>query len=107
MEINIQSPLYLEHNVFVELGLVDLPFEQKQSLLDQMNELVHKRVLLRLVEVIPAESTDQLTSVVDQGDEAVMEVLVTLVPNLPSIIVEEVDGVKDHLRTIVVTELAQ
>lgn len=104
--MEVQSPVYLSDNVFVELGLVSLPDERKYALLDQMNELVQKRVMLQLVEVMPEGAEKELSALKDADDEAVMEKMTEMVPNLPEIIVNEVDAVKDGMRAVVIEAVA-
>ncbi len=103
--MDIQSPIYIEHNVFVELGLVDLPDDQKSRLLEQMNTLVHKRLMLRLTDALPDEAATELEAVGEQGPDVVMDVLIKHVPNLPGMIVDEVTLVTDEMRAVIITEL--
>lgn len=99
--MEVQSPVYLSDNVFVELGLVSLSDERKFALLDQMNELVQKRVMLQLVEVMPDGAQQELDALKGADEETVMEKMTEMVPNLPEIIVGEVDAVKDGMRAVV------
>lgn len=100
--MEVQSPVYLSDNVFVELGLIALPDERKYALLDQMNELVQKRVMLYLVEIMPEGAQQELDALKDADEETVMEKMTEMVPNLPEVILNEVDAVKEGMRAVVV-----
>jgi hypothetical protein len=104
--MEVQSPVYLSENVFVELGIMSLPDERKFALLDQMNELVQKRVMLQLVEVMPEGAQQELSALKDADEETVMEKMTEMVPSLPEIIVTETDAVKDGMRAVVLEAVA-
>ena len=43
----------LDQNIIAQLGLQDLPEEKRLALLDELAELVEKRVMIRLMEALP------------------------------------------------------
>ncbi|PIW37152.1 MAG: hypothetical protein COW24_01685 [Candidatus Kerfeldbacteria bacterium CG15_BIG_FIL_POST_REV_8_21_14_020_45_12] len=96
-------PKYLSDNVFVELGLANLSLDRKLVMLEQMNEVVHKRAMLRVLEQLPEEAKQDLDSFTDlsQADQA--DRLLAYVPNLAAILLEEVDQVKTQMKAIRVT----
>lgn len=100
--MEVQSPVYLSENVFVELGLIALPDERKYALLEQMNELVQKRVMLQLVEIMPEGAQKELDALKDADEETVMEKMTEMLPNLPEVILNEVDAVKEGMRAVVI-----
>lgn len=103
--MEIQSPVYVSDNVFFELGLMDLSDERKIALLEQMNDLIQKRVMLQLFDLLPDEAAPALEKAQAQGDEAVMTVLVEFVPNIAEVVLNEVEGVKADMMNIVSKEI--
>lgn len=94
-----QTQGYVQGNVFVELGLQNLSDERKVKLLDQMNELIHKRTLMRIVDTLPPEVSDQLQKMAENAsEEEQMKEIMKYVPNLADIILEEVQQVKNEMK---------
>lgn len=89
---------YFADNIFAELGLVELPLEKKIDLLEQMNNLVHKRVMVRMLELLPAEAKIHLPQIEQKPPEEQMEFLLQYVPDLAGIVMDEVDAVKKQLQ---------
>lgn len=90
---------YVTDNVFIELGLAKLPEERKTQMLEQMNELIHKRAMLRIMDLVPQEKSDVLLQEM-QGmatEQEQMQKLLQYVPNLTEVIMQEVQQVKDEL----------
>ncbi len=96
----MSATTYVQGNIFVELGLANLPEERKLQMLQQMNELIHKRVMLRVMAAIPEQQTEQtLQQMQGLGEEEQMKVVLQHVPNLPEIILEEIQQMKQELMT--------
>jgi len=88
---------YVPQNVFVELGLSNLPDEKKVLMLSQMNTVVEKRLMLRVMDVLPSDVATQLDQA-GLSDEQKMEKIVENVPQLADLIAEEVELVKQEMK---------
>ncbi|MBI2411120.1 MAG: hypothetical protein HYV32_04485 [Candidatus Kerfeldbacteria bacterium] len=97
----MNSPAYIEDNIFVELGLANVSDERKVAMLQQMNELIHRRVMIRIMENMPQEAQDQLPTVAEQSPEEQMNHLLQYVPNLEALVQQEVAAVKEELKASV------
>jgi hypothetical protein len=98
------QPHYVEGNIFVDLGLANLPEEQKLALLDQMNELIHKRTMLRVLEILTDEQKQHLMKDENQSEEALLAALQQVVPNLGELIFEQVELVKNEVKASLMPE---
>lgn len=92
--MDVQIPVYIENNIFVELGLANLAPEHKENILDKMNELVHKRVMIRILDELPDDSKNQLETYEPQSNEQEMHMLMEHVPNLADILLDEITAVR-------------
>lgn len=92
--MDVQIPIYIENNIFVELGLANLAPDHKESMLDKMNELVHKRVMIRILDELPEDAKMHLESVPANTDEQEMRGLLEQVPNLADILLDEIAAVR-------------
>jgi hypothetical protein len=99
-----EQPSYVSNNIFVEMGLANLAEEQKLILLDQMNELVHKRAMLKVLETLNDQQKAELMAKKENSEQEQMEKLVELIPNLGVIILEEVEQVKNEIKASVSTQ---
>ncbi len=95
---------YVNGNIFQELGLGQLPDERKSELLEQMNELVHKRLMLRIISQLPEAVAQELEGVDDMSNEERLNVLVQYVPNLSDMILTEIEQVKAEMQTVSLVE---
>ncbi|HLD21383.1 MAG TPA: hypothetical protein VJB65_00620 [Patescibacteria group bacterium] len=93
----MNTPKYVQDNIFVELGLANLPLERKVQMLEQMNDLVHKRVMVRMLEMLPQEAKDRLPEVENKTPQEQLEFIMQFVPDLGILVVEEVEAVKKGL----------
>lgn len=89
---------HLSGNVFVELGLQNLPNERKLEMLRQMNEVVEKRLMLRVIDALPPEVAEELGGSNQLTDEQKMQRIMEHVPQLPDLIAEEVELVKQEMK---------
>lgn len=96
--MDIQIPIYVQNNIFVELGLAKLSAERKEEMLHKMNELVHKRVMIRILDTIPDEAKEQMVESEVASDEEEMKALMEHVPNLADILLDEVEAVRGLLH---------
>lgn len=83
-----------------ELGLGDLPQEQKDQLLNQMIDSLNTRILNRVSNVLTDEDVDNLEKLSEQdptGDLA-NQFLAAKVPNFNAIALEETDRFKREMK---------
>ncbi len=69
-------------------------------MLSEMNELVHKRAMLRILEQLPEEAKQDLDTISDLSQDDQVEKLLQHVPNLAEILIEEVEQVKLRLKAV-------
>ncbi|MBU1132465.1 hypothetical protein KKC32_04445 [Patescibacteria group bacterium] len=86
----------LRANIIGLLGLQSLPDDEKSAMLEQMNELVQKRVMLRIMEVMADEDQKQMAEM-EQNPQAVLAFIGEKVPNLEDIVKEEVVKLKAEM----------
>ena len=96
--MDIQIPIYVQQNIFVELGLAQLPAEQKEAMLHKMNELVHKRVMIRVLDELPDDTKEKMSQAETGSEEEEMNALLQEVPNLADILLDEVAAVRGLLH---------
>ncbi|GEM_PF-1042612 len=87
-------------NILVELGLENLPEEEKATILDQLMSLVQKRVMVRILDALTDDQKEEMGALLEKngGDaDAVSAWLGDKVPNLPNIVAEETETVKTEL----------
>jgi hypothetical protein len=90
-------------NIFVEVGLANLPEDQKLQLLEQMNDLIHKRAMLKVLETLTDEQKEELLGTQNSSEDEQMQKLTRLMPNLSAVILEEVEQVKNEIRASVIS----
>lgn len=95
---------YIRGNIFVELGLAKLSEERKMTLLEQMNTLIHKRIMLRIMGLISPDTAESIANDATLTKEQQMEKILSQVPQFSDLVVEEVEKVKNELQASV-TEL--
>lgn len=97
---------YVRGNVFVEMGLSQLPEESKIALLEQMNELIHKRTLIDVAEQLPEEGKQALDALAaGASPQEQLDTMMRFVPQFPAIVMQHVEQVKlelqEELRSVV------
>lgn len=94
----------LDENIIALLGLESLSDEEKAEMITKMSELVQKRVLLRVMELLSNEDQNKMAQM-EQGDPALLVAFVAeKVPNFDTIVKEEIVKIKEE--TLKVAELA-
>jgi len=84
------------------LGIQALPDERKAELVDKTTELVQKRLLVKIFDVLPEGKRDEFEQALDSEDPAkINDFLAENVPNLQDLVKEEVNSIKQQF-----TELA-
>jgi len=89
----------LEANIIEELGLESLPEERKIAIVQMMTDLVQKRVMLRIMEILSEAEKDEFEKLLKEKGESAPEVAEFLkekIPNLDEIVKEEIIKVKEE-----------
>ena len=86
----------LNENIITLLGLEALPDERKAAILDQVSDLVQRRIMLRAMDSLKAEDKDRIIEI-EKNPELVASFLAEKVPNLEKITEEEIIKVKKEL----------
>lgn len=92
--------LRIDNELLQELGLGDLPMEEKDLLLSQIAEQLELRVGTRLAENMSEEQKEEFdTNYIQQGDEqGAMEWLEKNFPGYPDVVEEELGKLKEELK---------
>lgn len=92
----------LEENIIKLLGLESLPIEKKTALLEQMTNLLQKRLFARLIESLPDEKKKEFLSLAESTNETAKENFIKEnFPNLSEIMAEEIVKLKEELKDFV------
>ena len=94
-----------QRNIIALLGIESLPDERKISIVNKVNELVQKQLLLRIMEFLDDEKTEEFERLVDSLDdveagEAGSKLAAFFQANVPMLdtwLIEEVNQVKEAL----------
>ena len=92
-----------DKGMIVDLGLGGLPIEERVKLLEESSEVVLKRILARLIDTLPAEKFGELNAIAEkmggiEGAQRAIEYLLKNVPEVASIIEEEVRDFREIAR---------
>lgn len=90
----------IDNDFLQELGLGDLPMEEKELLVEQIRERLELRVGGRLTDRMTEEQKEEFdTNYVQQEDESgAMKWLEKNFPNYPDIVKEELENLKQELK---------
>ncbi len=86
----------LKENVIAQLGLQELPENKRAELLDQMAQLVERRVMLRLIDALSEDDVIAIAELEEKPEE-LLAYMATKVPDITAIIAEETEKVKAEL----------
>lgn len=86
----------LSQNIIVRLGLENAPEKAQQKILKTAVELVTQRVMLRLMEILPASDVSEANKLAGKPEELIV-FLTDKVDDLASLIDVEVETVKNEL----------
>ncbi|GAC1392443.1 MAG: hypothetical protein NVSMB46_08320 [Candidatus Saccharimonadales bacterium] len=90
----------LDENLLKELGLGELPSEEKNKMLAQIYETLELRVGMKLAEQMTNEQLDEFESYIDKQDEAgALTWLETNFPDYKKVVGEELDVLKNEIKT--------
>lgn len=83
----------LKQNVVAQLGLQELPEDKRMELLDQMAQLVERRVMLRLIDQLSEDDIAAIAELEEKPSE-LLAFMAKSVPDITAIIAEEAEKVK-------------
>jgi hypothetical protein len=89
----------LDDNLLRELGLGDLPAEEKNKMLAHIYETLELRVGMKLAEQMTDSQLDEFESFIDRNDEAgALKWLETNFPDYKQVVAEELDKLKAEIK---------
>jgi vacuolar-type H+-ATPase subunit I/STV1 len=91
--------LKLDDNFLAELGLSELPAEEKKKMLAHIYETLELRVGMKLAENMTDAQLDEFEKLADANDEAgSLKWLETNVPNYRDVVVEQLNALKQEIK---------
>lgn len=93
-----RSPLRIDNNLLVELGLAGLPAEEKAGFLKHIYETLEMRVGMRLADQMTNEQLDEFETFYNAKDDAgAFRWLETNFPNYKDIVADEFQKLKTEI----------
>ena len=90
----------LDDNLLKELGLGDLPAEEKNKMLAHIYETLELRVGMTLAEKMTDAQLDEFEAFIDRNDEdGALKWLETNFPNYKDTVADELGKLKEEIRT--------
>ncbi len=90
----------LDDNLLRELGLGDLPADEKNKMLNHIYETLEMRVGMKLAEKMTNEQLDEFEKFIDGNDEAgALKWLETNFPNYKDVVAQELEALKTEIKT--------
>src|SRR3954468_17484973 len=90
----------LDDKLLQELGLGELPADEKNKMLAHIYETLELRVGMRLAEKMTDAQLDEFESFIDRNDEeGALKWLETNFPNYKDTVAEELNKLKDEIKT--------
>jgi len=91
--------LKLDDNFLKELGLEELPADEKKKMLAHIYETLELRVGMKLAENMSDAQLDEFEKLADANDEAgSLKWLETNVPNYRDVVIAELDKLKAEIK---------
>lgn len=89
----------LDDNLLKELGLGDLPAQEKNTMLRHIYETLEMRVGMKLAEQMTNEQLDEFEAFIDRNDEAgALKWLETNFPNYKDVVAAELENLKNEIK---------
>jgi|SRR5690606_23551849 len=89
----------LDDNLLRELGLGELPADEKNKMLAHIYETLEMRVGMKLAEKMTNEQLDEFEGFIDKNDEAgALKWLETNFPNYKQVVAEELETLKAEIK---------
>jgi len=90
----------LDDNLLKELGLGDLPAEEKNKMLAHIYETLELRVGMTLAEKMTDAQLDEFEAFIDRNDEdGALKWLETNFPNYKDTVADELNKLKEEIKT--------
>ena len=90
----------IDNNLLVELGLGDLPTEEKNNLLKMIYETLEKRVGMNLASKMSEQQFNEFEQFVDSGNEAgALKWLESNFPNYKDVVAQELEKLKAEIKS--------
>ncbi len=91
--------LKIDDNLLKDLGLIELPADERNKLLAQIYETLELRVGMRLAENMSDEQLDEFEQFIDSNDEAgALQWLESNFPNYKAVVAEELEKLKEEIK---------
>lgn len=88
----------IEKSIWDIMGLENMPLKNKVTILNQLVQLVQKRIMLRLVNMLSDIELKDFSNVIDTGtQEEFGDFIQNKIPNYEDIVMEESLKVKDEM----------
>jgi len=89
----------LDENLLNELGLGELPADEKNKMLSHIYETLEMRVGMKLAEKMTNEQLDEFESFIDKNDEpGALKWLETNFPNYKQVVADELETLKAEVK---------
>lgn len=89
----------LDNNLLVELGLGELPSQEKNKMLAHIYETLEMRVGMKLAEQMTNEQLDEFESFIDKNDEAgALKWLETNFPDYKQVVANQLELLKREIK---------
>ena len=91
--------LKIDDSTLQELGLGDLPVEEKDKLLAHIYDTLELRVGTRLAEAMTDQQLDEFEQFIDNDDQdGALKWLEANLPHYPQVVAEELDKLKTEIK---------
>ncbi|CAN5668302.1 hypothetical protein BH23PAT1_BH23PAT1_2060 [soil metagenome] len=89
----------LDDNLLKELGLGELPTDEKNKMLAHIYETLEMRVGMKLAEQMTNEQLDEFEAFIDSNDEAgALKWLETNFPDYKKVVASELENLKNEVK---------
>src|SRR5690606_40132083 len=89
----------LDDNLLRELGLGELPAEEKNKMLAHIYETLEMRVGMKLAEQMTNEQLDEFEAFINKNDEAgALKWLETNFPNYKQVVADQLENLKAEIK---------
>lgn len=90
----------LDDNFLKDIGLADLPAEQKSLMLKDIYETLELRVGMKLAERMSDSQLDEFEGLIDKKDDSLaLKWLETNFPNYKEVVAGELNALKEEIKT--------
>ena len=88
----------LQKNIISLLGLESLPDEKKVQFLEKTSELVFKRTIVKVMELLPKSDQDELSRLIGAGEPEKTDAFIAeKIPNFEELMNNEIVAIKEEM----------